>query len=165
MRQAFKVPILLIIVIRITAFQLVTKRTKRMMKFDLKYCRHCFLAFAFVSVAVKVCFAQIEFTEHTIAGDFVGAWSVYAVDIDSDDDMDVLGAAANDDDVTCWESDLDPELWWRALPDSGFFENGSLDLSLEYLYEHIFSLQFPDSVLVISDEDGEYLLGEANDEG
>ncbi len=68
------------------------------MKFELKYYRHCLLTFALLSMAVQVCFAQIEFTEHTIAGDFYGAWSVYAADIDGDGDMDVLGAAYEADD-------------------------------------------------------------------
>jgi len=73
------------------------------MKF--KFYKHCLLAFAFVSMAVQVCFAQIEFTEHTIAGNFDGAVSVYAADIDSDGDMDVLGAACIADDITWWEND------------------------------------------------------------
>ncbi len=58
-----------------------------------------------------------------------------------------------------------PELRWLALPDSGFVEDGSLQLSLEYLYDHIRSLDFPDEDLVISVEDGEHLFGEVNDEG
>ncbi|NQT34860.1 T9SS type A sorting domain-containing protein, partial [bacterium] len=106
-----------------------------------------------------------DFTEHTIAGDFDFAISVYAADIDGDGDMDVLGAAAGADDITWWESDLDPWLRWLALPDTGFVEDGSLSLSLEYLYDHIFSPVFPDSSLVISVEDGEHVFGEMGDEG
>ncbi|MDP8205439.1 MAG: carboxypeptidase regulatory-like domain-containing protein [Candidatus Electryonea clarkiae] len=49
-----------------------------------------------------------DFTEHTITANFDGARSVYAIDIDGDGDMDVLGAARNPDDVLWWESDLDP---------------------------------------------------------
>ena len=33
-------------------------------------------------------------TEHTIAGNFDGAYSVYATDVDGDGDVDVLGATS-----------------------------------------------------------------------
>ena len=79
------------------------------MKFESGYYKHCLLAFAFVSMLVQVCFAQIEFTEHNIADDFDGATDIHAADIDGDGDMDVLGTAAVADDITWWESDLDPE--------------------------------------------------------
>ena len=35
-----------------------------------------------------------NFTEHTIDDDFDGAYDVYATDLDSDGDVDILGAAA-----------------------------------------------------------------------
>jgi hypothetical protein len=38
-----------------------------------------------------------SWTEHTIDAAFTGAHSVYAVDVDGDGDMDVLGAASVDD--------------------------------------------------------------------
>ncbi|MDP8240375.1 MAG: choice-of-anchor D domain-containing protein, partial [Candidatus Hatepunaea meridiana] len=43
-------------------------------------------------------------TEHTIAGDFDLANSVYATDVDGDGDVDVLGTAYNADDITWWEN-------------------------------------------------------------
>jgi len=46
-----------------------------------------------------------SFTEHTIEGDFDGAASVYAIDLDDDGDVDVLGAAMLADDITWWEND------------------------------------------------------------
>ncbi|NQT62408.1 MAG: VCBS repeat-containing protein, partial [Candidatus Marinimicrobia bacterium] len=48
-------------------------------------------------------FAQ-TFTEHTIAGSFNGSYFVYAADVDGDGDMDVLGAAYTDDEITWWEN-------------------------------------------------------------
>ena len=45
-----------------------------------------------------------SWTEHTLDGDFDGAWSVYSEDIDGDGDKDVLGAAYYDDDITWWEN-------------------------------------------------------------
>ncbi len=49
--------------------------------------------------------APESFTEHTIKGDFGGANSVYATDVDGDGDVDVLGAALDADDITWWEND------------------------------------------------------------
>ena len=42
--------------------------------------------------------------EHMVDGDFSGANSVFAADIDSDGDMDILGAAQIGDDITWWEN-------------------------------------------------------------
>lgn len=43
--------------------------------------------------------------EHLIDGDFDGAYSVYAADVDSDGDMDVIGAASEGDEITWLEND------------------------------------------------------------
>ncbi|MBQ34653.1 MAG: hypothetical protein CMG32_07465, partial [Candidatus Marinimicrobia bacterium] len=43
-------------------------------------------------------------TEHLVEGDFDGAWAVYAVDMDGDGDMDVVGAAWVDDDIAWFEN-------------------------------------------------------------
>ena len=43
-------------------------------------------------------------TEHTIEGDFDGARHVYAEDVDSDGDIDVLAVANIGDDITWWEN-------------------------------------------------------------
>ena len=45
-----------------------------------------------------------SFTERTIEGDFDGARSVYAVDMDGDGDMDVVGAAQYDNDIAWFEN-------------------------------------------------------------
>lgn len=42
--------------------------------------------------------------EHTIDGGFGGAEAVYAIDMDDDEDMDVVGAAFEHDDITWWEN-------------------------------------------------------------
>ncbi len=49
-----------------------------------------------------------SWTEHDIDAAFSNANSVYAVDVDGDGDMDVLGAAYNADDITWWENDGSP---------------------------------------------------------
>jgi len=46
----------------------------------------------------------LNWLEHTLNGDFDGAKHVYAEDVDGDGDMDVLGAAAWDDDIAWWEN-------------------------------------------------------------
>lgn len=53
--------------------------------------------------------------EHTIEGNFDGAFAVYATDIDGDGFTDVLGAARFADDITWWEnSDTDPGIYWTS---------------------------------------------------
>jgi FG-GAP-like repeat/Secretion system C-terminal sorting domain len=44
--------------------------------------------------------------EHTLAYSFSGATSVYATDIDGDTDIDILGAAGEDHEITWWENPL-----------------------------------------------------------
>ncbi len=60
----------------------------------------------------------ITWAEHTIKGDFDGAQSVYATDVDGDGYVDVLGAASGADDITWWENNpsgaappADPITW------------------------------------------------------
>ncbi|GAG71417.1 unnamed protein product, partial [marine sediment metagenome] len=45
-----------------------------------------------------------NFTEYTIKGNFNGACDVFAIDINGDGDVDVVGAADYDDDITWWEN-------------------------------------------------------------
>ena len=50
-------------------------------------------------------FAQISFIDHIIATDAEGAVSVYAIDMDGDQDMDVLSASSGDDKIAWYEND------------------------------------------------------------
>jgi len=50
-------------------------------------------------------FSQVPFTPHTITENAGGAVSVYAVDVDSDGDMDVLSASWFDDKIAWYEND------------------------------------------------------------
>ncbi|MFC2170952.1 FG-GAP repeat domain-containing protein, partial [Calditrichota bacterium] len=63
------------------------------------------LSLSFLILLVSAGQAQIEFTEHTIADSFDYVISVYAIDIDDDGDIDVLGAAYTANDITWWEND------------------------------------------------------------
>ncbi len=107
------------------------------------------------------------FTEHIIAnGDLRDSFSVFAIDIDNDGDMDVLEAtqAQRANKIVWWESDLTDSLRWQTLPDTTFAEDSSLQLSIEYFTDHIISLNFPDSALTISVENGEHVFGEINND-
>jgi hypothetical protein len=53
-----------------------------------------------------------SFTGRTIDTSFRDAASVFAADVDGDGDMDVLGAAEIDDDITWWENDGGTGLYW-----------------------------------------------------
>lgn len=42
--------------------------------------------------------------KHIVDGNFAGAYSVYATDVDGDGDTDIVGAADVADDITWWEN-------------------------------------------------------------
>jgi len=50
-------------------------------------------------------FAQVKFDPHTITINADNAYSVYAVDVDGDGDMDVLSASYYDDKIAWYEND------------------------------------------------------------
>ena len=58
-------------------------------------------------------------TEHTIKGNYDAAWDVYAIDLDRDGDMDVLGAAAGtSQDISWWENDGTESFTKRTISSS-----------------------------------------------
>ena len=62
----------------------------------------------FVIISTPLCFSQIPFKQHVIAGSELPgefACSVYAADIDGDGDMDILGTAELDRAIAWWEND------------------------------------------------------------
>jgi len=50
---------------------------------------------------ISVVLGQPSFTASTIATSADGAFSVYAVDLDNDGDLDVLSASSNDNTIAC----------------------------------------------------------------
>ena len=58
---------------------------------------------------------------HNVAWEFEGAASVYSEDIDGDGDMDILGAAYGDDEITWWENiDGTGTSWTEHIIDDDF---------------------------------------------
>ncbi|MCD4848448.1 MAG: T9SS type A sorting domain-containing protein [Candidatus Aegiribacteria sp.] len=65
--------------------------------------------------------------EHIISDNFEDARSVYSEDIDGDGDMDVLGAAEEDDEITWWENtDGSGSFWTEHTIDGNF--NGAISV-------------------------------------
>ncbi|NQU04688.1 MAG: T9SS type A sorting domain-containing protein, partial [Calditrichaeota bacterium] len=58
------------------------------------------------------------FTEYIIAGNLFGVCSVYAIDMDNDGDMDVLGAAFENAKITWWENDGEQDFTEHTIADS-----------------------------------------------
>lgn len=50
-------------------------------------------------------YAQVNWFERPIATAYDGAWGVYAVDMDGDVDIDIVGVAHNVNDISWWEND------------------------------------------------------------
>ncbi|MCK4940901.1 VCBS repeat-containing protein, partial [candidate division WOR-3 bacterium] len=49
--------------------------------------------------------AQIGWTEHVVASNYGFASWVFAIDLDGDDNMDILGTSYDDNEITWWEND------------------------------------------------------------
>lgn len=61
--------------------------------------------FVAILVVATNSFAQIEWIENPVAADYDGAWGIYAVDMDGDEDIDLVTSAYEADEVTWWEND------------------------------------------------------------
>ncbi len=71
--------------------------------------------------------AQISFIQHTIDGNFPGANSVYALDVDGDSLIDVLGAGLSANSITLWKNNgSNPILWQEQTIDYGFHAASSV---------------------------------------
>ena len=63
----------------------------------------------------------IIWTEHMVSSNIIGAWSVYATDLDGDGDTDVLGAVRYDNDIIWWENtDGTGTSWIKHTVDKDF---------------------------------------------
>ncbi|MCW9096490.1 MAG: T9SS type A sorting domain-containing protein [Ignavibacteriaceae bacterium] len=66
-----------------------------------------------VVLFTSVSFAQISFIKHTIDGNFSGAASVYAIDVNGDSLIDVLGAGGGANSITMWKNDGNNPIFWE----------------------------------------------------
>ena len=64
-------------------------------------------------------------TEHTVDGNYYGAYSVYAADVNGDGYTDVLGAACFDDDITWWENTDGTGTSWIEHTVDGSFDGAN----------------------------------------
>ncbi len=70
--------------------------------------------------------AAAGWTKYTIDPAFAGAASAYPVDLDFDGDLDILGAAATDNDVVWWDNNGDPKRnGWTETPVNRNFAGAS----------------------------------------
>ena len=69
--------------------------------------------------------AGTSWTEHTIDSSFDFAYAVHASDMDGDGDIDVLGAATVDNDITWWENTNGAGTAWSEHVVDGDFANAS----------------------------------------
>ncbi|MCB9853338.1 MAG: VCBS repeat-containing protein [Phycisphaerales bacterium] len=66
-------------------------------------------------------------TKHTVDDAFVGAFAVFAADVDGDGDTDVLGAATSTSEIAWWENTAgDGNAWTKHSVDASFFLAGSV---------------------------------------
>jgi hypothetical protein len=68
--------------------------------------RRCLILIVILILASPIFIsAQVEWTEHTIDAEYGGVWDSYAIDLDDDSDVDVLGVSRSGDDIVWWEND------------------------------------------------------------
>jgi PKD repeat protein len=85
-----------------------------------------FLIIVFFSISNPV-FSQTGFIEHLIDESSIGAVSLYAADIDNDEDFDVVGAIYNEHKIVWWRNDGGSmNNWERITVGTNFLQAGSV---------------------------------------
>jgi hypothetical protein len=69
---------------------------------------YCLVLILIMVLSFKPLFAEIGWHKAVISDDFSGAADVFAIDLDGDGDIDVLGAAYTDNKISWWENDGNP---------------------------------------------------------
>jgi hypothetical protein len=85
---------------------------------------------SFVLMLPNMVLAQINWTEHNITDDFYAAIEAYTIDLDSDNDVDVLGAAYSSNTIAWWENDGDGNFVEHLIDESfyGAYSVYAIDL-------------------------------------
>ncbi|MFC2170594.1 FG-GAP-like repeat-containing protein [Calditrichota bacterium] len=98
-----------------------------------------------------------EFTEHTIVTNFTSAAGIYAVDLDSDNDMDIIGGSTGLNELCWWENDggEDPDFTQNFISDEfspRFTRAGDIDLDGDI---DVVSIYGGEDLVVWFENDGE----------
>jgi len=73
-----------------------------------------FLVVLLTALPAGTAFAQIDFTEHDV-GQLAEATSVYAVDLDTDGDIDILGSAYEGQQIAWWSNDGEQDFTFDVI--------------------------------------------------
>jgi hypothetical protein len=68
-----------------------------------------------ILIAATTTLAQINFLEHTIDDNTHGTGGIYACDLDGDNDMDVLAASLEDNEIVWWRNDGGDPIEWTKF--------------------------------------------------
>ena len=83
----------------------------------------------------------LEWLKDQIATGFTGTQSVYCVDIDGDDDLDVLGAAGDLDEIALWKNIGEDTVDWEYQEIDGDFDFAhwvyAADMNNDFLYGYL----------------------------
>lgn len=96
--------------------------------------------------------------QHTVEGGFDYAAAVYAADIDRDGDMDMIGAARNDNDIVWWENKNGEGTSWNQHTVDSAFEGAhsvvAADIDRDGDLDLVGAAQFDDDVMWWENQDG-----------
>ena len=107
---------------------------------------------------LKLSLTPVSPIGHLVDGDFNGAYCVYAEDIDGDGDVDILGAAKGEDDISWWEnSDSGSGIYWTEHIIGGNFRGTSVrcaDIDGDGDYDIIGASEIDDDITWWENVDG-----------
>ncbi len=73
------------------------------------------LILIFMSIEINLCIAQINFIEQQIDSTVDGTGGIYASDLDGDQDIDILAASTEDDQIIWWRNEGNNTLEWSKI--------------------------------------------------
>jgi len=82
-------------------------------------------------LAVSILLAQTTFTENQIGLNFEEPWSVFPVDMDGDDDLDILASARLDNKITWWENIGSEDFFYHQISDQSLYAMGVVSMDID----------------------------------
>ncbi|UCE17301.1 MAG: VCBS repeat-containing protein [Gemmatimonadota bacterium] len=103
---------------------------------------------AFIILLTPLGSAEIFFTEHPISGEY-NSWSVFAVDVDNDNDTDLLGSTRFGSRVAWWENDGHQHFTEHIISAAATFAMGlyAIDLDSDNDVDVVCTLQEADRIV------------------